>query len=94
MRKLLFAPSASEDLTSIYDYIAKHNPSAALQWIDKIKQKCELLISTPFLGEKRAEFGSEVRSTYVGRYIIFYRPTDTRIEIVRVIAGDRDIRVL
>ncbi|MGY8768836.1 MAG: type II toxin-antitoxin system RelE/ParE family toxin [Pirellulales bacterium] len=42
----------------------------------------------------RSEFGSNIRSVYVSHYVIFFRYVDDQVEIVRVIRGDRDIRVL
>jgi toxin ParE1/3/4 len=53
---------------------------------------------TPEFGEKRPEYGANIRSCVVGRYVIFYRTIDNSIEdqgieVVRVISGDRDIRL-
>jgi toxin ParE1/3/4 len=53
---------------------------------------------TPEFGEKRPEYGAIIRSCVVGRYVIFYRTIDNSIEdqgieVVRVISGDRDIRL-
>ncbi len=94
MAKLVFAPRARTDLSEIFDYIARDKPLAAAAWIDTIEEKCELIASTPEFGEERPEFGGNVRSSLVGRYVIFYRSTDNCIEVIRVIGGDRDIRSL
>jgi toxin ParE1/3/4 len=90
----IFAPSARLDLLDIFDYIARDKPTAAANWIDKIEEKCELIAATPEFGESRPEYGADIRSSVVGRYVIFYRPIRDGIEVVRVIAGDRDIRSL
>jgi toxin ParE1/3/4 len=63
-------------------------------WVDKIEEKCKLIATTPQFGEARPEYGDEIRSSTVGRYVIFYRPIENGIEVLRVIAGDRDIRSL
>ena len=94
MAKLIIVASAKRDLTDIFDYIARDKPIAAANWVDKIEEKCKLIASTPQFGEVRLEFGSEIRSSTVGRYVIFYRPIENGIEVLRVIAGDRDIRSL
>ncbi len=94
MSRLIFAPSARLDLLDIHDYIARDKPNAAANWIDRIEEKCELIAATPEFGEKRPEYGPGIRSSVVGRYVIFYRPMEDGIEVVRVIAGDRDIRSL
>jgi toxin ParE1/3/4 len=67
---------------------------APANWIDKIEEKCKLIATTPEFGERRPEYGADIRSSVVGRYVIFYRPMKDGIEVIRVIAGDRDIRSL
>jgi toxin ParE1/3/4 len=94
MPALIFAPSARQDLLDIFDYIARDKPIAAANWVDKIEEKCELIASMPGIGERRPEYGPDIRSSVVGRCVIFYRPINKGIEVVRVIAGDRDIRSL
>jgi len=94
MPKLIFSPRARQDLTGIFDFIARDKPIAASNWIDTIEEKCKLIAASPEFGEKRLEFGANIRSSVVGRYVVFYRPIDNGIEVVRVVAGDRDIRSL
>jgi len=94
MSALIFAPSARRDVLDIFDYIARDKPIAAANWIDKNEEKCALIATMPGFGERRPEFGPEIRSNVVGRYVIFYRPINDGIEVVRGIAGDRDIRSL
>lgn len=94
MSRLIFSPSARQDLTEIFDFIARDKPFAASNRIDLIEEKCKLIAETPEFGEKRPEYGANIRSSMVGRYVIFYRSIDSGIEIVRVISGDRDIRSL
>ena len=57
------------------------------------------MAETAEFGEKRPEYGANIRSCVVGRYVIFYRTIETGIEdngieVVRVVSGDRDIRLL
>jgi len=94
MAKLIISPTARQDLSDIFDYIARDKPIAAANWVAKIEQKCRVIAATPDFGESRPEYGSEIRSNVVGRYVIFYRAIDGGIEVARVIAGDRDIRSL
>ena len=61
MAALTISPSARQDLTDIFDYIARDKPIAAANWVDKIEEKCELVASTPEIGEKRQEYGVDVR---------------------------------
>ena len=94
MPRLRFSSVARDDLKEIAKYIARDKPIAAANWVDKIEEKCKLIATTPQFGEVRPELGSEIRSSTVGRYVIFFRPIKNGIEVLRVIAGDRDIRSL
>ena len=94
MAELIIAPSAQQDLSDIHDYIARDKPIAAANWVEKIEEKCKLIAATPEFGERRPEYGADIRSSVVGRYVIFFRPIENGIEVARVIAGDRDIRSL
>ena len=94
MAHLIIAPAAQQDLSDIFDYIARDKPIAAANWVETIEQKCKLIATTPEFGEKRPEYGFDIRSSVVGRYVIFFRPIEDGIEVVRVIAGDQDTRSL
>ncbi|WP_246119946.1 type II toxin-antitoxin system RelE/ParE family toxin [Blastopirellula retiformator] len=94
MPVLVFAPSARDDLLAAYNFIASDKPLAATKWINAIEEKCRLLAAMPTLGENRPELGVEIRSSVFGHYVIFFRQIPNGAEIVRVIAGERDIRSL
>ena len=94
MAILIISPTARQDLSDVFDYIARDKPIAAANWIETIEQKCKLIATTPEFGEKRPEYGVDIRSSVIGRYVIFFRPIRDGIEVVRVIPGDRDIRSL
>ena len=94
MARLKVSPAAHEDLSDIFDYIARDKPIAAANWVATIERKCKLIATTPEFGDRRPEYGGDIRSSTVGRYVIFFRPIEDGIEVVRVIPGDRDIRSL
>ena len=89
--KLILSDLATEDLTNIWLYIADYSPQAADQFIEQIYQKCCLLTEAPGLGQKREELLPGMRSFPVKRYIIFYREKGSRLEVVRVLSGYRDL---
>ncbi len=93
MKRLLLVISdrAMLDLIDIWTYIAEKNTENADSFIDKLYEKCELLVSSPHIGKKRDELGFGIRSFAVGRYILFYRIQNESIEIVRILNGYRDI---
>ena len=94
MANVRIVASARQDLADIFDYIARDKPIAAGNWVSKIEEKCELIATTPEFGEVRPELGGGIRSSTLGRYVIFYRPIENGIEVLRFIPGDREIRSL
>jgi len=91
MTKPFYTSAAQQDLVDILNYMARDKPGAALAWIDKIEAKCLVIANNPSIGELQEQFGAGVRSSVVGRYVIFHRKANQRVEILRVIAGDRKI---
>jgi toxin ParE1/3/4 len=91
MKRYRLTPRAEKDLDEISDYIAADDPVAASRFIDKIEAKCQALAQSPGIGRTRAELGPNLRSSHVGKYVIFYRADDRGIEVIRVIHGQRDI---
>lgn len=94
MSKPIYTQAAQQDLADIVEYILRDKPKAALAWLDKIEARCLLIARQPLVGEPQPHLGKGVHASVVGRYVIFHRYKDDRLEILRVIAGDRDIRHL
>ena len=92
MPRLVFAENAERDLTEIGDFIARDNAAAAAQFVMRIHEHCQLLAARPNIGRERPELAQQLRSFPLGRYVIFYRAVDDRVEIVRVLHGARDLR--
>ncbi len=94
MAKPFYTSAATTDLVSILKYISQDKPNAALDWIETIEEKCLLIANNPEIGERRPELGELVRSSLVGRYVIFYQQSKDRVVILRVMAGDQQITLL
>lgn len=92
--RVRLAPLALQDLDQIWDYIAVDNLSAADRTIDLILEKSMMLADHPNIGRRRDDIAAAVCSFPVGRYLIFYRPTNQGIEIARILHGSRDISAL
>ena len=91
MTKPFYTSSAKQDLADILTYIARDKPDAAAAWVEKIEAKCLLIASQPEMGELKRQLGVDIRANVVGRYVIFHRTANDRVEILRVIPGDRNI---
>ena len=94
MGEPFYTKAATTDLADILTHIAKDKPDAALAWVEKIESKCLLIASSPEIGESKPQLGAGVRASAVGRYVIFHRQANQRVEILRVIPGDRNISEL
>lgn len=91
MKHYRVSDDARSDLDDIWSYIARDNADAADIFIRAIVSRFPKLADMPLLGRSREELSPHLRSFPVGRYIIFYRPAQNAIEIVRVIHGARDL---
>ena len=78
-------------MVDIWLYVAEHNLTAADRLMYDIETAFAMLAEQPNAGKSRPELAASLRSIPVGEYAIFYRPTETRIEIVRVLSSYRDI---
>lgn len=90
MSRLYFSPSARQDLRGIFDHIAEDNPSAAADFVKRIRDACIRVARFPQMGALRDDLAPELRCFPVRNYIIFYRLGEKRVDIVRVLHGSRD----
>jgi len=96
MAHVVYLPEAREDLFEIWRFIAtgSGSPDIADNFIDVVDDTCGIYASQPDMGQTRPELASGVRSFPVGKYVVFYLPTEEGIEVVQVIHGARDIPVV
>lgn len=90
-----FTAPASRDVESIIDLIADNSSfNAAERFLNKINDKCRTLANFPSIGRRRDELAPLLRSFPVEDYLIFYRPVEGGIEVLRVVSGYRDLEAL
>ena len=91
MARFALTTEARKDLDEIWQYIAVESEITADKVIAEIIQRFPLLAEFPEMGRERTELAPFMGSFSVGRYIIFYRPGELGIAIVRILHGARDI---
>ena len=91
MSRPSFSPSARRDLQEILEYIARDKPGAALRHVERMEEACWWLARNPLVGTARDDLLPLLRCYSVGNYVIFYRPTDKGVDVVRVVHGARDV---
>jgi toxin ParE1/3/4 len=94
MAIILKKPLASADLLDIWNFIASDSFEKADRFLQKIDSQLKILASNPGMGRKRDSLVPNLRSFPVGNYLIFYRPINQGIEVIRVLHGARDIQSL
>jgi toxin ParE1/3/4 len=92
---LEFTGPALLDLVSLRSYVATGSNSEfrAQAFIERIKQRCEMLVTFPNAGRLRPEFLPDTRSLAIRPIVVFYRHikrTDT-VRIERIVDGRRDL---
>ena len=91
MPRIASTVEAKEDLIDIWSYIARRSVVNADRFVNKIEEKVELIASMPGIGQRRDEFGPNLRSFPVGAYLVFYQPVRDGILVVRVLHGARNL---
>ena len=91
MPKIRIAENAGDDLEDIWEYVAQDNPEAARKLIKEITGKFKLLRDHPRIGREENRLLGTLRRFPVSSYIIFYKPFDNGVEILRILHATRDI---
>jgi toxin ParE1/3/4 len=94
MSRCILAPSARLDLKEISSYITRFNSGAARRFNKKIIQQCKLVADFPNMGQSCDNFANGLRSFLIEDYLIFYRPIDSGVEVVRVVSGYQDLETV
>jgi toxin ParE1/3/4 len=88
------SPPARNDIDEIWDFIAQDNPEAAERFTAMLTGKFHAIAAEPHMGRACSKLGAGLRRFPVGNYVNFYRPTESHVEIARVLHGARDIEAL
>lgn len=92
---VVYTDEARTDLEGIGDYIAADNPNRALSFVLEISDRCEDLANTPdaFPLVPRYE-NTKVRRRPFRNYLIFYRVTDDRVDILHILNSAQDYEAI
>lgn len=94
MKPVFILPSADADLGEIFDWIASDDPDAAERFVNRLVDSARRLSAFPERGTSRPEIGAGLRSLVVGSYLILYRVSPERVDIVRFAHGARELERL
>lgn len=89
---VVISPLAKKDIEGIHDFIASEERNAADRVLERIISVIGLLSDRPFLGPELHELDSrDLRKMSVPPYIVFYRPHQNELQVIRVLHGARDL---
>lgn len=97
--KIIYYPTAMDDVRSILNYISIDNPPVVYQLIDKIDHAVHSLADFPSKGAipKDMQLNTkQYRMLIIESYIVFYIPNHTLsdIEIMRVLSSKQNYKSL
>ena len=87
--RLEWLESAISDLSEIVAYIARDNPWAACELQDEIEAKAKALPGHPKLYKPSLRIENMREMVIRNTYIVFYRESPERVQIVNVVHGRR-----
>lgn len=91
--RVTLRPSAAEDLAELARYIARKSghPATALDYVRRIRRRCQAIGDVPNGGAARPDLGDGVRLVPFERSaVILYRVAGDIVEITNVFYGGRD----
>ncbi len=100
MTRITKRPAAKRDLIEQADFIAQDNLEAALRFLDAAEKTFTQLAKFPRIGKSRKVKSlvfANVRQfpiTDFEKYLVFYRPIKGGIEVLRVLHGARDLKLI
>jgi toxin ParE1/3/4 len=90
MKLIVRSPRAEQDISEIFDWIADSSPANAERYVERIVSTLCLLADMPLMGSLRLPSFPAVLSFPVGNHLVFYRPIENGIEVIRILHGARD----
>jgi len=82
------------DLLDIGDYIARHNPTRALSFVEELEREIHRIGDNPLVYQLRPDAGPDARAAVYGRYLILFRIVNEVVYVERVVSGYRDLAKL
>ena len=97
MRRLVYSNEAMRDLVAIADYIddLSGNIETGLRVTQRLRGYCLKLAGSPLMqGRSRPDLGEGLRSVPRESYVIVFKCTSARLDVVNIIHSARDIEAM
>ena len=90
-RRFRLSEQAADDLSEIYDYIAKTNPKAAERVLNAIEATIRSVADLGLTGASRDDMNPDLRAVFFRNHLIYFRVTASHLLILRILHGRQDI---
>jgi toxin ParE1/3/4 len=88
----IWAPKADQDLLDIWNhYFSEASAEIADRVVGQIVMAARRVAGLPFSGRPRDDLKVGLRATLAHPYVVFYRVTESGVEIVRVLHERRNL---
>jgi toxin ParE1/3/4 len=85
--------TARDHLAAIHGYISQNSPEYARHMVDRLTRRSQQIAEFPQSGRIVPEYRLEqIREVIEGSYRVIYHLTATRIDVLAVVHGARDLR--
>ena len=81
---------AESDAIDIWLYISKDSDVAVSHMLHQIEDRLRSLANMPLSAEDVSYIAPNIRRSSVGSYVIYYRPMDNGIQVLRILHGARE----
>lgn len=92
MTAVIVSKSAKADLRAIAIYISRDNPERAASFVEELIAKMQVVGERPLSFAAKDDLHTGMRSATHGRYRIVFRSDDSKVIILRVLHGARDVQ--
>jgi toxin ParE1/3/4 len=81
---------AEADLEAILHHLDQYSPKATDRLANAVDDLCNLLERFPQMARPRDDLVPGIRSFPIEKYVLYYRLTPARLEVLRILPGSRD----
>jgi plasmid stabilization system protein ParE len=93
--RVVFTGKAENGLRTIGDYIAQDSPRRAVSFMKELREAAMALGESPLAFPVAPGFETYgIRRRTYGNYLILYRVSAERVEILHILHGARDVQAL
>lgn len=91
MPHIFTRPRAEADVLEIWRDMAQDRPTNADRLLERIRDALSRLAAMPLMGQARCDLAPGLRLFPVGKYLMFFRPVQDGMEVIRVLHGKRHL---